>query len=84
MEIKVLGPGCARCHALDKAVRETIKDMGIEANLEYVQDMQKILEYPILATPALVVNGEVACSGRVPGKDEITRMIKTGLARESK
>jgi small redox-active disulfide protein 2 len=83
MDIKVLGPGCARCHALDKLVREVVKEMGIEARVDYIQDMKKILEYPILTTPGLVINEEVVCSGRVPSKAEITQMINIALAKET-
>ena len=84
MDIKVLGPGCAKCHVLDKLVREVVKEMGINANIEYVQDMKKILEYPILTTPGLVINEEVVCAGRVPSKSEIAQMINNGLAKEPK
>jgi small redox-active disulfide protein 2 len=83
MDIKVLGPGCARCHALDKLVREVVKEMGIEARVDYIQDMKKILEYPILTTPGLVINEEAVCSGRVPSKAEITQMINIALAKET-
>ncbi len=75
MEIKVLGPGCHRCHELDKRTREVVKELGIEANVEYVQDINKIIEYPILTTPGLVVNGKVVCSGKVPSKSEIAGYI---------
>jgi hypothetical protein len=57
-------------------VREVVKEMGIEARVDYIQDMSKILEYPILTTPGLVLNGEVVCSGRVPSKVEVARMIE--------
>jgi small redox-active disulfide protein 2 len=75
MEIKVLGPGCHRCHELDKRTREVVKELGIEANVEYIQDIKEIIEYPILTTPGLVVNGKVVCSGKVPSKSEIAGYI---------
>jgi small redox-active disulfide protein 2 len=84
MDIKVLGPGCARCHATDKLVREVVKELGINANVEYIQDMKKILEYPILTTPGLVINEEVVCSGRVPSKAEITKMIEKAVGQAAK
>ena len=83
MEIKVLGPGCAKCHNLDKLVREVVKALNIEAEVEYIQDLDKILEYSILTTPGLIINGEVKAVGRVPGKAEITNMINAALAREA-
>jgi len=75
MEIKVIGPGCHKCHELDKRVREVVKELGIDANVEYVQDINKIIEYPVLATPGLVVNGKVVCSGKVPSKSEIAGFV---------
>jgi small redox-active disulfide protein 2 len=76
MNIKVLGPGCAKCHTLDKMVREVVKEMNSDASVDYIQDMRKILEYPILTTPGLVINEEVVCSGRVPNKNEISQWIR--------
>ncbi len=75
MEIKILGPGCYKCHELDNKVREVVRELGIAAEIEYVQDIKKILEYPILTTPGLVVNGKVACSGKVPSKSEIVEFV---------
>ena len=75
MEIKVIGPGCYKCHELDKRVREVVKELGIDAQIEYVQDIKKIMEYPILTTPGLVVNGKVVCAGKVPSKSEISQFI---------
>ena len=82
MEIKVLGPGCARCHQLDQMTREVVKALGIEAEIEYVQDVKRIIEYPILTTPSLVIDEKVVCSGRVPSKSEVTTYITTALAKE--
>ena len=84
MIIKVLGPGCAKCHSLDKLVREVVQELGIDAQVEYIQDMGKILEYPILITPGLVINEELKCSGNVPGKAEISKLISNALTEESK
>ena len=75
MEIKILGPGCHRCHELDKRTREVVKELGLDTSVEYIQDLNKILEYPILTTPGLVVNEKVVCSGRVPSKDEIAKFL---------
>jgi small redox-active disulfide protein 2 len=76
MDIKVLGPGCAKCHALDKIVHQVVEELNVPATIDYIQDMRKILEYPILTTPGLVINGEVICAGRLPSKDEVTGWIK--------
>ena len=84
MDIKILGPGCAKCHTLDKMVREVVKELNIDATVDYIKDLNKMLEYPILTTPALVINGEVKCAGRVPSKEEITNFITAALAKEKR
>jgi small redox-active disulfide protein 2 len=84
LNIKVLGPGCAKCHTLDKMVREVIKELNSDATVDYIQDMRKILDYPILTTPGLVINEEVVCSGRVPSKAEITKWIQAEAAKAKK
>ena len=83
MNIKVLGPGCANCHNLKKVVDEVVKDLGINASVEAVTDMGRILDYPIISTPGLVINEKVQCFGRVPGKAEVTQFIKAALAAEA-
>ena len=82
MEIKVLGPGCAKCHQLEKTVEEVVKEMGIDTSVEKVSDMKKIMKYPILMTPGLVINDELVVSGKVPDKAEVTRCITNALAKE--
>ncbi len=82
MKIKVLGPGCARCHQLEQTTREVVKELGIDAEIEDVKDVKKIMEYPILTTPGLVINEKLVCSGRVPSKSEVTTFITTALAKE--
>lgn len=82
MQIKILGPGCARCHQLEEATKEVVKELGIEASIEEVKDIKKIMEYPILTTPGLVVNEELVCSGRVPTKAEVSQFIINALDKE--
>ncbi len=82
MKIKVLGPGCARCHQLEQTTREVVKELGIDAEIEDVKDVKKIMEYPILTTPGLVIDEKLVCSGRVPSKSEVTTFITTALATE--
>ena len=81
MKIKVLGPGCARCQQLEKTTMEVIKELGIDAEIDYVKDIKKIMEYPILTTPGLVIDEKLVCYGRVPTKAEVTTFITTALAK---
>jgi len=71
MEIKVLGPGCAKCEKTVKLVKETIAETGADAKVEKVTDMMQIAGYKVFSTPAVVVDGEVKCSGKIPKKNEI-------------
>jgi small redox-active disulfide protein 2 len=84
MQIKILGPGCARCHQVEQTAREVVKQLGIDASIEEVKDIKKIMQYPILTTPGLVINGELVCSGRIPTKAEVTQFITNALDKEEK
>ncbi|MFC2022151.1 thioredoxin family protein [Chloroflexota bacterium] len=84
MRIKILGPGCARCHQVEQTTKEVVKELGIDATIEAVKEVKKIIEYPILQTPGLVLNEELVCSGRVPTKAEVTTFITTALVKEEK
>ena len=75
MEIKILGTGCPRCKALEKTTRDVVAEMGIEATIEKEEDIMKIMGYGIMHTPALVINGKVVLSGRVPSASEIKEVI---------
>jgi len=82
MKIKVLGSGCAKCQQLEKITREAVQDLGIDAEVEHVKDMKKIMDYPILTTPGLVIDEKLVCFGKVPDKAEVTTYITTALAKE--
>jgi len=84
MNIKILGPGCARCQQLEKTTREVVKELGVDAEVEEVKDINKIMEYPILTTPGLVINEQLVCAGRVPTKAEVTQLIADALTKEDK
>ncbi|MGV8072957.1 MAG: thioredoxin family protein [Syntrophobacteraceae bacterium] len=74
MEIKVLGPGCAKCLQTEKVVKEAVSECGVAANVEKVTDILKIGEYGVFGTPAVVVDGEVKLVGKVPTKDSDVRL----------
>ena len=82
MKIKVLGPGCAKCQQLERTTREVVNELGIDAEIEEVKDIKKIMGYPILTTPGLVIDEKLVCSGRVPIKAEVTSFITTALDNE--
>jgi small redox-active disulfide protein 2 len=71
MHIKVLGPGCKKCHETDKLVRETIAETGSDATAEYITDIAEIAKHGIFSTPAVVVDGNVKSVGKVPSKTEV-------------
>ena len=66
MEIKILGTGCARCRTLEKTVVEAVKELGLDAKVTKVEDIEAIMEYGIMRTPGLVINEKVVLKGTVP------------------
>lgn len=76
MNIKVLGMGCCNCVKLYENTQDAVKDLGIEANIEKVEDMAKIMEYGVMRTPALVINEKVVVQARIPKKDEIKKLLQ--------
>jgi small redox-active disulfide protein 2 len=76
MLIKILGPGCAKCIRLEQLTREVVVEMGIEASFAHVTELNAIMAYPIMTTPALVVDEAVKVSGRIPSKDEIRQWLR--------
>jgi len=76
MNIKILGSGCSNCKKLQQVAMEAVKDLGVEADFEKVEDIQKIMGYGVMRTPAIVINEKVKSFGRIPGKDEIKKYIE--------
>ncbi len=76
MDIKILGPGCKNCVLLYKMTTQVIQELGIEANIEKIEDYGQIASYGVMSTPALVVNGTVAFSGRVPTPRNLREIIE--------
>ena len=76
MEIKVLGPGCANCNTMEKLAKTALRELGIEAKVEKISEIQEIMKYT-MSTPGLVVNGKLKHSGKpLPGLDKVKILIK--------
>ena len=75
MDIKILGSGCARCNSLLKLVNYAVADLQIEAHIEKVEDITKIMSYGIMRTPALIINEKVVISGQLPSIEDLKKMI---------
>jgi small redox-active disulfide protein 2 len=74
-KIQILGTGCPKCKKLYEAAQQAVKDAGIEADVSKVEDLNDILKFGVMMTPALVVDGEVKVVGKVPRPEEIKAMI---------
>lgn len=74
--IKILGPGCTKCKTTEAIVRRVVEQMGVEAQIEKVEDIQRMMAYNILTTPAVVVDEEVKIKGRVPTESEIRALFQ--------
>ncbi|GAB4369410.1 MAG: thioredoxin family protein [Acidobacteriota bacterium] len=74
-KVEVLGPGCARCVKLAEVAEKALNELGVEYQLEKVSEMDRIVGYGVMATPALVVDGKVVLSGRVPSLEECRKLL---------
>ncbi|MGI5948348.1 MAG: thioredoxin family protein [Lachnospiraceae bacterium] len=74
--VKVLGSGCKSCHALLEAAQEAVRSMGLTIEVEYITDMEKIMEYGVMSMPALVVNEQVVSMGKVLKASEVETLLK--------
>jgi small redox-active disulfide protein 2 len=78
MEIKILGPGCPRCHEVERRTINALAELNLAADVEKITDIKKIMAYGILSTPGLVINGKVKSSGRIPRPEEIKAWVQEG------
>jgi len=84
LNVKVLGPGCAKCYAVERAAAAGLEVLAtenpdLEATLEHIDDILEIEQYPVLFTPALVVNEKVVCAGRIPKREEVIAWYRAAL-----
>ena len=77
MVIKVIGRGCPKCAKLKESVRRVLDKTGTEAEVTEVKEMDEIMAYNVMLTPALVINEKVVATGRIPGDDQIEEFIKS-------
>jgi len=84
MKIEILGTGCPKCHKLEANTKEALSGMGVDAQVEKVTDLEAIMSFGVMMTPALAIDGEVMITGKVPGAAEITSMIATASEKEGK
>ena len=73
--LQVLGPGCAKCRMLGEHAERAARELGLDYELEKVTDLERILEFGVVATPALVVDGEIRVVGRVPSTPRLKELL---------
>ncbi|MBU3933239.1 MAG: TM0996/MTH895 family glutaredoxin-like protein [Candidatus Omnitrophica bacterium] len=78
MKIEILGMGCFKCRKLYENAQVAVKELGLEAEIVKVEDIAKITDYGVMATPALVIDGVVKAAGRIPTPDEIKKALSAG------
>lgn len=75
MKIEIFGPGCPRCHQLEKCVKDAISKLNVPADVEKISDIAKIVDAGIMHTPGLRINGKMKSTGRIPQQEEIMKWI---------
>lgn len=75
MDLKILGTGCAKCKKLEEATKVAADELGIKYTIEKVTDIEQIMSFSVMSTPALVVNGQVKVAGRVPTIEDIKKLL---------
>ncbi|ADA67825.1 redox-active disulfide protein 2 [Thermotoga petrophila RKU-10] len=75
-KVEILGKGCPKCKQTEKIVRMAIEELGIDAVVEKVQDINEIISRGVVATPAVAVDGKVVISGKIPSLDEVKKVLQ--------
>jgi len=76
MKLQILGTGCAKCNNLSQATEKAAQALGVQYELEKITDLKQIMAFGVMTTPALVVDGKVKVSGKVPSMDELKSMLQ--------
>jgi small redox-active disulfide protein 2 len=76
MEIKVLGPGCPKCSEAEKIVKTAMQEAGVAASVEKISDFQEIAKLGVFSTPAVVIDGQIKCVGKVPTRKEVLEWLR--------
>ncbi len=78
MKISILGTGCPKCNQVADVVRKAVERAGVDATIQKVEDIQEIIKYRVMMTPAVAVDGQVKISGKVPSVEEVVELLKQG------
>ena len=84
VEIKVLGPGCARCNQLERDLKAVMTEMNLPADFEHITDIAEIGSYGVMGTPALVINREVKAVGSIPPKAQLKEWLQDAFSKKAK
>jgi small redox-active disulfide protein 2 len=83
MKIQVLGSGCPSCHKLFETTKQAVKDLNIKEEVEYITDIQKILELGVMESPVLAIDGKPVLAGSVPSVESVKDIIKQTISKET-
>lgn len=76
MNIKVFGQGCSKCVETEKIIKNAIEETGVDASVEKVSDFQEIAKHGVFSTPAVLIDGQIKCAGKVPGRKAVLGWLK--------
>jgi small redox-active disulfide protein 2 len=76
MKIQIIGAGCMKCNEAFNNAKWAVRELGLDAEVEKIEDIKKIVEFAVVSTPAIAIDGEVKMSGKVPSTEEIKKLIE--------
>jgi len=81
MKIQILGSGCENCHKVEAIAKQAVAQLGMDAQVELVTDMQTILRYGVMNTPGIVIDDKVVSTGRIPALSQMTTFITSAMSQ---